>query len=323
MHSPVKGLCFFMAKKGSKLIGIEQDLNPFSLIIDFLNARKAQGITSFTLSSLRSALTQFFTAYKGNIRNDQKLNQAVTIFLSDKKAGYYNKLLQALRQFFDYCICEQILKRNPCEGIRFKRETARIVQHDQSVIRALLTLPDQSTFAGLRDYAFILTMLDTGIRPNELLQICIRDVDLINVQLIVREEYSKTRQMRTLPISIQTVQVIKRLIYARHEDWSMDTPVFSSFSGNRLTSHNFQERFRQYSKQLGVNITPYHLRHVFALWFIRNGGNLFALQKIMGHTKLDMTRNYVELVQADIKASHEKASPLSNIFIRKDVVRKI
>ncbi len=312
-----------LAKKGAKLIGIAQDINPFSLVSEFMVFKRAQGVTNFTVSSYRSALSQFFTEYKGSITDVKKLRQAVTIFLASKKAGYHNKLLQALRQFFDYCICERVIREHPCEGIKFKRESARVIQHNEDTIKALITLPDQSTFAGLRDYVFMLTMLDTGIRPNELLLLQITDIDFNNGQLIVREEYSKTRQMRTLPVSIQVSNLIKKLVSVRHEDWDILTPVFCSFSGNRLSSHNYQERFRQYASQLNVHITPYHLRHTFALWFIRNGGNVFALQKIMGHSKLEMTRHYVNLVEADIKNNHLKATPINNIFATTKKVLKI
>ena len=285
-----------MAKPGAKLITIQKDINPFSLVADFLLFKKAQGITNFTIRSYRSALRTFFAEYKGNITNSKKLKQAVYIFLSDKTNEYYNKLLQALRQFFDYCIGEGVLKLNPCYGLKYKQHSVRIVEHSESVIKALLDLPDKGTFAGLRDYTFMLTILDTGIRPNELLQIKIKDMDFLNQQLIVREEYSKTRQMRILPLSAPVVNAIKKLLYVRHEAWDNDIPIFCTFSGHRMTSSNMQEKFRNYSDKLGVSVTPYHLRHTFALWFIRNGGNVFALQKIMGHAKLDMTRNYVNLI---------------------------
>lgn len=312
-----------MSKKGPKLITVQKDINPFSLLEEFITMRKSQGITQFTVTSFRSALRNFFAEYKGNIKDPRKLRQAAIIFLADKKSGYHNKLLQALRQFFDFCIGEGLLKENPTAAIQYKRGGPRIIQHDEKTIKALLKIPDQSTFSGLRDYAFVLTMLDNGIRPNELLQLRIQDVDFMNNQLVIREEYSKTRQLRTVPLSTQVVNVLKKLIYSRHEEWGNDVPVFCSFSGHRLTSHNLQERFREYSDRLGTNITPYHLRHTFALWFIRNGGNIFALQKIMGHTKLDMTQTYVSLVQADIKRSHKSASPLNTLFQSNNCVRRI
>ena len=245
------------------------------------------------------------------------------IFLADKKAGYYNKLLQALRQFFAYCVIEGICKSDPTEGMKYRRESSRIVDHSEKTIKALLSLPDCSTFSGLRNYTFMLAMLDTGIRPNELLQIRMNDINLEECQLIVREEYSKTRTMRVLPFSPLVAQYIRKLINARHPDWSDDTPIFCSFSGNPMSSHNFQEQFKQYSEKLGVNITPYHLRHVFALLFIRNGGSPFTLQKMLGHTKMQTTLIYVNLAESDIRENHSKATPINSLFHRKMIKRNI
>ena len=312
-----------MSKKGSKLISITQDLNPFSIVEDFLQYKKAEGVTNYTITSFRSAYRQFLTDYKGNLREETKLKKAVMIFLTDKKAGYYNKLLQALRQFFAYCVVEGICKSDPTEGMKYRRESSRIVDHSEKTIKALLSLPDCSTFSGLRNYTFMLIMLDTGIRPNELLQIRMNDINLEECQLIVREEYSKTRTMRVLPFSPLVAQYIRKLINARHPDWSDDTPIFCSFSGNPMSSHNFQEQFKQYSEKLGVNITPYHLRHVFALLFIRNGGSPFTLQKILGHTKMQTTLIYVNLAESDIRENHSKATPINSLFHRKMIKRNI
>lgn len=314
MHKFATGGCFILAKKGAKQVAIAQDINPFSLLEEFIIMRKAQGISNYTATSYRSALRNFFAEYKGSIKDSKKLKQAVYLYLSDKSSGYYNKLLQALRQYFEYCIGEGILTENPCNMLKYKRSGARIIQHDDNTIKVFLSIPEKGTYSGLRDYTLILTMLDTGIRPNEIVQIKIEDIDFMNSQIIVKEQYSKTRQLRTLPISVQTVNGIKKLINARHPEWSPDVPVFCSFSGNNISTHNLQEKFREYSEQLGTTITPYHLRHTFALWFVRNGGNVFALQKMMGHTKLDMTQNYVSLATADVKNSHTFASPLKNIF---------
>jgi integrase len=55
-----------------------------------------------------------------------------------------------------------------------------------------LDILDRTSFVGLRSYTLILVMLDTDIKPNELLQITIRDIDFSNAQMIVRED-SKTR----------------------------------------------------------------------------------------------------------------------------------
>lgn len=312
-----------MGKKGLQLHSIQADINPFSLMAEFIEYKRSYGVTEFTIRSIRSALNNFFAEYKGSIKDYKKLRRGVMLFLTDKSNEYYNKLLQALRQFFDYCIGERLLECNPCDGFKYKRHTNRIVEHSEEVIKALLSIPDRGTFAGLRDYVFMLVILDNGIRPNELLQILIEDIDFANQRLIVREKYSKTNTLRLLPLSLPVINAIKKVIHNRHENWNEDVPVFCTFNGRRMTSHNMQGNFLKYSRKLGVSVTPYHLRHTFALWFVRNGGNLFALQKMMGHTKLDMTRHYVNLAQADLKNSHEKATPINNLFSKKHTVTKI
>ena len=318
----IKGV-FVLAKNGSKLINISQEVNPFIIAENFVRYKQAEGVSNYTQSSFRSACRQFLTDYKGTLRESVKLNRAIAMFLADKKASYHNKLLQALRQFFDYCIVEGVSKQNPTDGIKFKRENSRIVNHSERAIKTLLSLPDQSTFAGLRDYCIMLVMLDCGIRPSELLQLKITDINLQDCMITVREEYSKTRQVRVLPFSPMTAQIIRKVIQARHEDWGNDIPILCSFSGNPLTTHNFQERFKQYAEQLGEPITPYHLRHMFALLFIRNGGSPFALQRIMGHTKMQTTLNYVNLAEMDIKENHCRATPLNSLFDRQHRKRNI
>lgn len=123
-------------------------------------------------------MRNFLAEYKGNINNIHKLKQAVYVFLSDKKSGHFNKLLQALRQFFDYIIGEGLLKDNPCLGLKYKRCNARIVHHDEKSNKAFINLPDKEKLRRSWDYMIIISILDaTGIRPNELLQIRIKDID--------------------------------------------------------------------------------------------------------------------------------------------------
>lgn len=71
-----------------------------------------------------------------------------------------------------------------------------------------------------------------------------------------------------------------------------------------------------YSKIIGIVFTLCHLCHTFGLYFLRNSSKtgVFALQKIMGHSKLEQTRDYVSLLEADIEQAHQTASPISNLL---------
>lgn len=58
------------------------------------------------------------------------------------------------------------------------------------------------------------------------------------------------------------------------------------------------------------------LRHSFVIYYLRNGGNVFALQKELGHTEIDMTKRYVNLTENDLREQHKKASPV-NLFVQR------
>jgi len=88
-----------------------------------------------------------------------------------------------------------------------------------------------------------------------------------------------------------------------------------------MERNSFGHRLNKYSAQIGYKVTPYDLRHSFALLYLRNGGNIFALQRTMGHADLNMTKRYLALTQEDLRAEHQKSSPLNQLVEKR--VRRV
>lgn len=289
------------------------------VVEEFLSHCRVQGLGQDSLRSHGYTLQHFFEDYEGDLRDTGGIKKAVGRMLQGKQDAYYNKQLNGLRGFFDYCVQEGLMETNPAAQFKYRRPTVQVVEHSEESVKALLRIIDKGTFAGLRDYAFVTLILDTGIRPSEALQLTVEDIYFDTKQVRVRREYAKTRRERYLPVSAQVLHTLRKLIAVRPEDWKNTVPVLCTYDGNKLLPRGMQDRFRDYSKMIKTSITPYHLRHVFGLWFIRNGGDAFALQNILGHAKMDMTRVYVNLANEDIRANHEKASPLVNLVSGKRV----
>ncbi len=302
---------------------MQPKLKALELVSEFVNEKRLDGLGKFAIEAIEYSLQRFFKQYKGTFDDKEDLYSSVRTFLLDKSKGnaYYDKQLSILNRFFDYCIRQGIITENPCKGLKYKPHPRKIVDLDVKVIKALLKLPDQKTFAGFRNWVLMVLILDTGIRPYEALQL--RISDFRETILWVRPEVSKTRRERFLPLSKTTILAIKRLIAARHDLWERDGFIFCGFEGEQLSHKTMQLRFRQYSKELGTKVTLYDLRHLFAIGYVRNNGNVFALQKILGHTTMDMTRVYVELVQADVIRNHSEASPINTLLTEQRRVGKM
>lgn len=111
--------------------------------------------------------------------------------------------------------------------------------------------------------------------------------------------------------------------YLRGESRTNDEAVFLAHSGPNtdqpLTRSGLWQLLSEMGKRAGIRgrCSPHTLRHTFAVEFLRNGGNTFALQQLLGHTDLKMTQRYVALAQADLENQHRMASPMDRLKRRR------
>ncbi|RKL62331.1 site-specific integrase [Thermoanaerobacteraceae bacterium SP2] len=284
----------------------------------FLWWKQAQGISATTLGDYRQHITRFFNRYP-TAYSQTGLKPCVLEYMAQPvKPATFNLRLVYLKAFFDWCVHEGIFFENPLEGFKQRKADARIIDIDTEVLKKLLEIPDQTTFAGLRDYALLVLELDTGIRPKEALQLLISDFDFRNLEVTVRAEISKTRTARTLPLMPQTCEAVRKLISARHPSWKDDVPVFCSSEGTMMSRFTWRDRLKMYGQKLGVKLTPYSLRHLYAINYLRNGGYELGLMRTMGHTTLSMTKRYVNFSNEDLHRMNSAVSPINALLPRKN-----
>ena len=294
-------------------------------LTSFVHFKTAQGIRDRTLRDYRTHVGRFFARFPEAI-DPTKVRACVLDYLSARVApATFNLRRRYLKVFFDWCVNEGFYASNPLYGIKGRRAEPRIVDTPLEAIKALLALCDGGTFCGVRDRALVLLQIDTGIRPGEALQLTPEDVDALGAKVKVRQEVSKTSRARTLPLSVQTLQAIKALLKVRPPEWEGIATLFCTEAGTRFSMRGWESRLADlYSPKIGCRIRPYDLRHAHALAFIRGGGNIFALQKEMGHSTLDMTKRYLALTDEDIHCEHAKASPVNIVApIRARAPRKL
>lgn len=287
----------------------------------FLTYKAAEGIAPRTQKDYRYHVTLFFTRYPDAWGDEAALRQAVLEYLAESAklaADTYNTRRKCLHAFFRWCIGEGILQADPTEGLKAKKTEGRVRDIPEDVLQRLLALPDRSTYTGLRDYCLLLLTLDTGIRPSEALALLPSDVNLTGLAVHVRPEIAKTGKPRILPISAETAATIRRLLSVRPSSWA-SAPLFCACDGRPLKPNGWRLRLDRYKAKLGTAISPYDLRHVFALLYLRGGGDPFTLQRTMGHADLSMTKRYLALTDTDLQAAHKQATPLNRILPKRRI----
>ncbi|WP_377885701.1 tyrosine-type recombinase/integrase, partial [Bacillus sp. LR_5] len=229
-----------------------------------------------------------------------------------------NNVIRNLRIFYNWAQKEYgIFDGSPAERVEYQKEAEQTFEvfTDEDVTK-LLSTPNKRTYTGFRDYVMMLILVDTGVRIGELTHTKIADIDLVYRQINLRAEITKAKRSRTLPLSKTTADAISELIeYVNVQD--EDDYVFLTQFGERYYGDTFSKMLKKYGKKAGIKdarVSPHTFRHYFAVKFLLNGGDPFALMKILGHTDMAMTRRYVNYLNSNVKEMHEKASPVTALI---------
>jgi integrase/recombinase XerD len=231
--------------------------------------------------------------------------------------GRLNDYAEAIRLFYDWAVAEGYSDHNPARGLPKAREGRKVIPtFSEDELRALLRQPDRSTFLGLRDHTFMLLLADTGLRLSEALGLQVADLHLSSGSAKV---LGKGGRERLVGLSGALARHLKHYLAMREATvrragcpaeclW-----LFPNQEGSRWNAKGAQMRLKLYGRQAGVTgvrVSPHTFRHTFAVWFVRNGGSAFHLQRILGHSDLTMTRRYCELADTDALDRQRELSPL-------------
>jgi integrase/recombinase XerD len=160
-----------------------------------------------------------------------------------------------------------------------------------------------------RNRAIFLLLLDTGLRASELCDLKISQVDNRNHRVQV---LGKGARERSVPFSPRTAQALWRYMATR-SDVEQDDPVFVTSLNRPLDRNQLGNLVQIIGNRAGVpNVHPHRFRHTMAIQYLRNGGDPYTLQRLLGHFSLEMVRHYLALSQVDMDKAHKRASPVDN-----------
>lgn len=224
-----------------------------------------------------------------------------------------NGRIRVYRRFFNYLEEEGLWeKANPTKKLKLIKCSKRIkpVVTPEQIQKILSTL-NKSTYEGYRNLTMIMLFWDSMIRKEELITLKLQDVDL-RAGLI--KVYGKGRKERQVPMGARTIKVLHFYLNRWREDRSGEL-VFCQRNGKPITSRHCHKIVQDIGHHAGIELYPHLIRHSAATFFIRQGGSPVILQKILGHTSLVVTQNYLHMSNQDMVETYGRFSPSNAIAI--------
>lgn len=230
-----------------------------------------------------------------------------------------NCYLRAIRAFWGWLLSEEYIEVNPFDRVKVPKPPKKVIMpFSEEQIRSLLGVIDTKSPMGFRDWTIILTLLDTGIRVSEL-----TELELINISLVQRylKIHGKGNKERIVPIGISVQRALGKYLnkYRQRSVYPLSDNLFLNRDGMPLTPNRIESIIKRYATKAGiqgVRASPHTLRHTFAISYLRNGGDVFSLQRVLGHETLDMVRNYICIAQHDLQEAHLRCSPVDNLKLK-------
>ena len=218
-----------------------------------------------------------------------------------------NIYLKAIKSIIRFYKSKKFIEYNLSLSL-IRADTEPIETYTDEEIKILLKKPKTNSFAEYRNWVIINFLCNTGCRRSTLINIHIEDIDLINN--IVYYRHTKTRRNYRVPITNSLVIILREYIEYLPSDCVY---LFPTVLGEQMKVRTLTHTIDDYNKHRGCSTGIHKFRHWFAKKSVMNGMDLITLQKILGHSSLDMLKRYVNLLCSDIN-NNETINPLETML---------
>lgn len=199
-------------------------------------------------------------------------------------------------------------------------ETVKETYSDGELARLLKKPAPDCSFAEFRNWIIVQFLLNCGCRAATIRNIKNKDVDLDSRQIIFR--HTKAKKIQVIPLGSTMVSGLKRYMSIRKGE--PNDYLFCTETGEMFTREGFSSAIERYNKSRGLEKTSIHMfRHTFARKYLLDcGGNALTLQKLLGHSTLEMTKHYCNIFDADIAKNFDNISPLEKLSSKERIKKQ-
>jgi integrase/recombinase XerC len=283
------------------------------------------------LSVERGASPRTIDAYTGDLRQLESFaaqDDADTVALSDieqrtirefvasrfddDEKSTISRKISTFRSFWTFLSKRNYASENPAGGVELRKGSSALENYftvDDLFLFLEKATPDDAL--GIRDLAMWEVAYAGGLRVSELTALDIEDLFLDDGWVRVLGKGDKERRA---PLGRKAVEALDRYLEARIEllkGRGQTDAVFLTNRGNRLSNRTVRRRFKKYLSEAGLDesLSPHSLRHSCATHLLDSGGELRAIQELLGHESLSTTQQYTHISFQRLTEVYDEAHP--------------
>jgi len=222
--------------------------------------------------------------------------------------------VRALKAFSSWLYSEGYTGENRLKNLKLPKAPITVMEPlTPEETKTIIDSINKKTRTRARNNAIFVTLLDTGLRASEAATITLNNLNLTDGYIKVMGKGAKER---IVPIGKYVQMTLWSYIdKVRPEPAIPDfNALFLSSNGKPITVNTIKLVFSRIAKNSGIKRLHAHLcRHTFAINYLLNGGDIFSLKEILGHTTLDMVNHYLHFTSSQITSQHHKYSPMDKL----------
>lgn len=256
-------------------------------------------------------------AYQPYVRTQQSGLSGVSV----------NSYLRAIRAAFNRWVSEGLLETTPFEKVKVPKPPKRVMPtfSEEQLDAFFRAIDTGTTTEGYRDYTLFLLYLDTMCRLSEVTNAKVEDLNLRERTLRV---VGKGNRQRLVYFGLVVQKALWKYIHFYRPEPAVPNYdyLFLTKDGRQLTKNRVEALMKKYGHRAGIKglrCSPHMLRSTGCVLWLRNGGDIFTLQRITGHSSLEVLRGYLNLAQSDVDAAHRRNSPIDNLGLRIPATRRL
>ena len=231
--------------------------------------------------------------------------------------------IRGLKAFSSWLYREKYTTENRLLNLKIPKAPVKLIEPlTDGEISQIVSSINQDSPTGSRNHVILITALDNGLRASEIAAITLGQLDLEKGFVKVMGKGSKER---IVPIGDYVKMTLWSYINKIRPEPTVAgcDNLFLSTTGEPITANTIKLVFSRLAKNSGVKRLHAHLcRHTFAINYLLNGGDIFSLREILGHTTLEMVNHYLHFTRSQLTAQHHKYSPMDKLHKEQTAVKK-